>query len=517
MTGNDPSAVLREAQTLFSVGAVGRLTDGQLLERFVTRRDAGAEAAFAALIQRHGPMVWGVCRRILKDPHDAADAFQATFLVLVRKAATVRVDDSLGRWLYGVSRRVAVRAKRTAARRSTREGRGGEMVVGPDPAPDRSELLTVLDEEIARLPERFRAAVVLCDLGDMTHEEAARQLGCAVGTVGSRLVRGRERLRDRLTRRGLGPAAGLLGAGLSGDTASAAVPMALVNSTVRIAAGEAAAVTANVSALTKGALKAMILTRLNFVAALVLPAAAGLIVLAYAAPSKSKVPPADNEVAAPIGPAAGSPEQIIAKTARTYAGARSYRDEGEVATVFTGEAGGKRTVKKPFSTRFVRPKLFRFEFSERRGEGEDERNRFVIWSDSAPERSKTWWTIRPAIEEQPLAMALGAAAGVSGSSSQTVPGLLMPDVVTGSQLGAMRDLKLVGEEAVDQALCDKIEGKDIRGDPMTVWVDRATSLVRKTFTTSRFPTFATEETTVYRPRVNVEISPKEFEFEPPKL
>jgi hypothetical protein len=311
-----------------------------------------------------------------------------------------------------------------------------------------------------------------------------------------------------------------VGAGLSLESASAAVPVALAGSTVgaaaRIAAGEAALVTANVSALTKGMLKAMLLTRLKLVAALALPAAAGLIVLAYGALADSKVPPAENKVAAPIEPAAGSPEQIIAKTAKAYAGARSYRDEGEVITVFTGEPGGKRTVKRPFSTKFVRPKLYRYEFSERMGEGENERSHFVIWSDAAPERSKTWWTLRPATEERSLAMAIGSAAGVSGSSSHTVPSLLMPDVVMGSQLRAMRDLKLVGEEAVDEALCDKIEGKNIRGNPMTVWVDKASSLVRKIFTTSRFPTFATEETTVYRPRVNVEISPKEFEFEPSK-
>ena len=245
----------------------------------MTRRDAGAEAAFAALVQRHGPMVWGVCRRILNDPHAAADAFQATFLVLVRKAATIRVDDSLGRWLYGVSRRVAVRAKVTTARRSAREGRGVETVADPDPDPDRSELLAGLDEEIGRLPERYRAAVVLCDLGGMTHEEAARQLGCAGGDRREPPGAGRERLRDRLTRRGLAPAAGLAGAGLSVESASAAVPMALVDSTVRaavrIAAGEAASVTANVSALTKGMLKAMLLTRLKFVAALALTGGRG--------------------------------------------------------------------------------------------------------------------------------------------------------------------------------------------------------------------------------------------------
>jgi RNA polymerase sigma-70 factor (ECF subfamily) len=198
MIGKDPSAVVRDVQTLFGAGTLGGLTDGQLLERFVTRRDAGAEAAFTALVQRHGPMVWGVCRRILNDPHAAADAFQATFLVLVRKAVTVRVEDSLGRWLYGVSRRVARLARAVNDRRSARDGRGVEMVAEPDTDTDRSELLARLDEEIARLPERYRAAMVLCDLGRLSHEEAARQLGCAVGTVGSRLAQGRQRLRDRL-------------------------------------------------------------------------------------------------------------------------------------------------------------------------------------------------------------------------------------------------------------------------------------------------------------------------------
>jgi RNA polymerase sigma factor (sigma-70 family) len=520
MTGNDPSAVVRDVQTLFSVGAVGGLTDGQLLERFVTRRDATAEAAFAALVQRHGPMVWGVCRRILNDPHAAADAFQATFLVLVRKAATVRVDDSLGRWLYGVSRRVAARAKITTSRRSAREGWGIETVVGPDSAPDHSELLAALDEEIGRLPERYRAAVVLCDLGGMTHEAAARQLGCAVGTVGSRLVRGRERLRDRLTRRGLVPSAGPLGTGLSVETASAVVPMGLVASTaraaLRIAAGEAALVTANVSALSKGMLKAMFLTRLmKFVAVLALLSTAGLIVLSYGTVSESKAPPAADKGEAPIGRAAESPEQIIAKMTRTYAGARSYEDDGEVTIVFTGPMG-KRTVKRPFFTKFVRPKLYHYEFTERSGDGENERNRFVIWSDAAPERSKTWWTIQPEIKEGPLAMAIGAGAGISGASSSTVPNLLMPDTISGLPLIGLHDLKLIGEEAVDEAPCDKIDGKNIQGDPQTVWIDKATSLVRKIFTAYTIPGSEIEQTTTYRPRVNVEIAPKEFEFEPPK-
>src|SRR3954449_1743171 len=128
MIGGEPSAVYRDIQTLFGAGAVAGLSDGELLEQFAARRGDAAEAAFAALVRRHGPMVWGVCRRTLDDPHAAADAFQATFLVLVRKAAAVRVGDSLGRWLYGVSRKVAARASITAARRAAREGRGVEEV-----------------------------------------------------------------------------------------------------------------------------------------------------------------------------------------------------------------------------------------------------------------------------------------------------------------------------------------------------------------------------------------------------
>jgi RNA polymerase sigma factor (sigma-70 family) len=520
MTGNEPSAVARMIQTLFRVGTVGGLTDGQLLERVATRRDAAAEAAFEALVQRHGPMVWGVCRRVLDNPHDAADAFQATFLVLVRRAAAVRVDDSLGRWLYGVSRRVAVRAKKTTARRSARERRGVETAVSPDPASDRSELLAALDEEIGRLPERYRAVVVLCDLGGLTHEEAARQLGCAVGTVGSRLARGRERLRDRLTHRGLVPSAGLVGVVTSVNAVSAAVPRALVDSTIRAAlrgaAGEAAVVAANVLALSEGVLRAMLLTRLKVVAALALLMGAGLIILSYEAASETQAPPAARQGGAPTGRAADSPEQIIAVMAKTYADARSYEDEGEVTIVFVDGPTGRFTVKRPFSTKFVRPKLYRYEFTERAGDGEGERKRFVIWSDAAPERSRYWWTVQPKIEEGPLAMSIASGTGISGGSAFTVPNLLMPDTLPGPPLTGLKDLKLVGEEAVDEAPCYKIEGKSRRGDPETAWIDKATSLVRKIFTTNQIPGTAVEQTTTYRPRVNVEIPPQQFVFEPPK-
>src|SRR4051794_22740061 len=192
------SAILRDVHTLFDLGTLAGLSDRQLLERFAGRADAAAEAAFAGLVARHGPMVLGVCRRALNDPNDVNDAFQATFLILVRQAETVRVEGSLGRWLYGVSRRVSARVRAAAAVRSTREVAGVELVTAPDPDPARRELGIVLDEEIGRLPEKFRAAVVLCDLGGLSCNEAAEHLGCAPGTLKSRLSRARERLRSRL-------------------------------------------------------------------------------------------------------------------------------------------------------------------------------------------------------------------------------------------------------------------------------------------------------------------------------
>jgi RNA polymerase sigma factor (sigma-70 family) len=269
MTGGRPSAADRDVRTLFGEGAIGGLTDGQLLERFVSRRDASAEAAFALLVRRHGPLVWGVCRRGLDD-HDAADAFQATFLVLVRRAAAVRVEDSLGRWLYGVSRRVVARARRDSARRSAREGRRAGPVPAPRADPDHAELLAVLDEEIARLPRRYRAALLLCDLGGLSHEEAASRLGCAVGTIGSRVSRARERLRDRLVRRGVAPSVGIVGL-LAAETASAEPPPAMTDAAVRLAskvsegAGVTGAASARIASLADGVLKAMLIGRLKLV------------------------------------------------------------------------------------------------------------------------------------------------------------------------------------------------------------------------------------------------------------
>ena len=287
------SAGLRYLSALYHVGVVRDLTDGQLLERFVAGRDESAEAGFAALVDRHGPMVLRVCRQVLGDAHDAEDAFQATFLVLARRAGSVRKRESVASWLYGIAQRVARRSQADAARRREHERRRAAMTtmessdVG-DQYP--SEGWRVLHEEVERLPEKYREPVVLCYLEGLTTEAAARRLGCAQGTVMSRLSRARDRLRQRLTDRGLAPTLGLLTAGLSADAANAAVPAALAHSLVQaamsMAAGTTAAgmVPATVTALTEGVLRMMIRSRLRgFVGAVLAVGAltAGMGMLVY--------------------------------------------------------------------------------------------------------------------------------------------------------------------------------------------------------------------------------------------
>ncbi len=234
------------------------LSDGQLLARFLDHRDA---AAADALVRRHGPMVLSVCRRLLHHQQDAEDAFQATFLVLVRKAATVRPRDRVGPWLYGVARMTAVRARAAAARRRAREAPLADL---PDPAPrPDADLAAVIDEELARLPEKYRAPIVLCDLGGMTHRDAAKQLGWPQGTVSGRLFRGRQLLAARLARRGVVTTAAAATAVLAGD-AAAHVPAALYESTTT--AATTGRVPAPVAALTEGVVRTMLLTRLKLVA-----------------------------------------------------------------------------------------------------------------------------------------------------------------------------------------------------------------------------------------------------------
>jgi RNA polymerase sigma factor (sigma-70 family) len=259
------SGVLQHVRSALLSERAG-LTDGQLLERFVCRREP---AAVAALVRRHGPMVWGVCRRVLGDHHDAEDAFQATFLVLVRKAASIR--GAVGNWLYGVAHRTALNARATRARRREREQ---SLAAPPEPAVADphpcGDLQAQLDQELSRLPEKYRAVLVLCDLGSQTGREAARQLGLPQGTVASRLARARAILAKRLTRRGLAVAAGAVAAGQAQAAAPACVPTTVLSATIKaaapVAAGQAAAaglISARAAALTEGVLKAMLLTKLK--------------------------------------------------------------------------------------------------------------------------------------------------------------------------------------------------------------------------------------------------------------
>jgi HlyD family secretion protein len=227
-------AVGRQLRTLFNVGAIRELTDGQLLERFATGGGEAAELAFAALVERHGTMVLRVCRSVLTDPHDTQDAVQATFLVLVKKARGLWVRDSLGPWLHQVAFRTASCARLAAARRHRHERCAAELTTEAQ-VDVHDDLASVLHEEIERLPERFRAPLVLCDLQGRSHDQAARHLGWPVGTVKSRQARGRERLRDRLRRRGMAPQPAVLATALRPDGASALICPRLVESTINAA------------------------------------------------------------------------------------------------------------------------------------------------------------------------------------------------------------------------------------------------------------------------------------------
>ncbi len=226
-------SAIGELQSLFRWGAMGTWTDAQLMTQFLASQE-GSEAAFRVLIHRHGPMVLGVCRRILGDEHAAEDAFQATFLVLVKKAGTLRDRDLLTNWLYGVALRVASKERARGARRRLVERRAAELSVDPEGESDRVELRSIIDEEIRRLPERYRVPLVLCHVEGLRHDEVAQRLGCPVGTVESRLSRAREQLRTRLARRGLAPTASALGAVLRTPKAGSLMPP-FVEPTVRAA------------------------------------------------------------------------------------------------------------------------------------------------------------------------------------------------------------------------------------------------------------------------------------------
>jgi RNA polymerase sigma-70 factor (ECF subfamily) len=223
--------------TVYPGERVGSLPDEQLIDLFLGRAGEEAERAFRTLVVRHGPMVLGVCRHILGQHQDAEDAFQATFVVLARKAGTIKDRRVLGRWLYEVAYRIAVRARTTSVKRRNLERQVVEMSVArPESEPGWNELRPVIHEEVSRLPEKYRTPVVLCYLEGKTNEEVAKLLRWPIGTVKGRLSRARELLRSRLTRRGLVLSAAFLATALSRETVFAeVVPPDLIDSSVRAA------------------------------------------------------------------------------------------------------------------------------------------------------------------------------------------------------------------------------------------------------------------------------------------
>jgi RNA polymerase sigma factor (sigma-70 family) len=274
MAASPITTLLRQVRRLLG-NQTDAVADNSLLERYVS---GGDETAFATLLRRHGPLVWGVSRRVTEHVQDAEDVFQATFLLLARKAGAIRKRASIGSWLYGVAYRLALRTRADAARRRRREEQAA-IPPAPDPSADVTwrELRTVLDEELARLPDRYQAPLLLCYFEGLTHEEAARQLGWSKRSVKDRLQRGRNRLRTRLARRGLTLSAALSGPMLAGETSAA--PAALSAATVRaaslLALGQpaAASVSAEVLALVEAEVKTM------FVGKFQLMTAVGLLVL----------------------------------------------------------------------------------------------------------------------------------------------------------------------------------------------------------------------------------------------
>jgi RNA polymerase sigma factor (sigma-70 family) len=316
------SALMRQVTTLFEFGVAGDLSDRELLDRFLAADHAEAEAAFTFLVERHGPMVLHVCRHVLGNSHDAQDALQSTFLVLVRRAGSIKNRDSLSSWLFGVALRVARRARYSAIVRRFHEQRAGEHAQASATTPRAdSESVQALLEEIPRLPERNREPIVLCHLQGLSTGAAAQRLGCAQGTILSRLARGRERLRRQLTRRGTHEPAELLLASFASREPTA-LPAALSRFTVqgamRALAGRtalAAAVAPSVAVLTQSTLRALLMTRICLAGALLATVAVATAVTISFMPSAlragsqtvsaDKGTPRDQQKEGPVEPATG--------------------------------------------------------------------------------------------------------------------------------------------------------------------------------------------------------------------
>ncbi len=355
------------------------LSDAQLLERFVVRRDS---VALEALVHRHGPMVWGVCRRLLSNYHDAEDAFQATFLVLARKAASIHPRAQVGNWLYGVAHQTSLKARATMAKRRTRERQQTDI---PDPAADQGEvwadLQPLLDRELSLLPDRYRAVIVLCDLEGKTRLEVARLLGCPEGTVNSRLTRARTILARRLSRCGVAVSGGALAMALAQNSASASVPVSTMAATVKavsmFAVGDLAApgiISSQVSTLTEGVIKAMFVNKLKTITALVFVfvtfGASGSLYLDQSAAAKEPQPPGGVSPFKPHGDQEGQSERssttdgFAGSWDTTYGPMTLTRDGNKISGSY--EMGNQHCTIEGKATR----RRFTFTYQEPSAEGE---------------------------------------------------------------------------------------------------------------------------------------------------
>jgi RNA polymerase sigma factor (sigma-70 family) len=341
------SSVLRHVRRAVLLSEGAAQTDGDLLSRYLAERD---EAAFESLLQRHGAMVLGVCRRILRNEADAQDAFQATFLVFVRKAASIQPRAMVGNWLYGVAQRTSLKAR--ALNRQRHENARLATPRFPTAAREQAqvELQEFLDRELSRIPDKYRAPVVLCGLEGRSLKEAAQQLACPAGTVASRLARGRDLLAKRLARRGWALSSGTLALSLAREASAASVPTALFASTAQAAAAAAAGQTlaagilpARVFTLADGAVRTMFLSRLHWVMVVctsIAVAGAGGTLVAYEAsraepegPRQQARPPATAEESEPPKP---DPKAEKSKSEeRTY---------GYLGVVLAGDQEGGRVL-----------------------------------------------------------------------------------------------------------------------------------------------------------------------------
>jgi polysaccharide export outer membrane protein len=376
MASGTPGVLQRDFSTLFEAGSLTGLTDRDLVERVAGPPNAAAEAAFEVLVTRHGPMVLRVCRNVLGHLEDAEDAFQATFLVLVKQRGSIRKLDSVASWLYGVAARVAARVRVDAARRRKSEQGGIRLAADSVAAADTAERLDqaafgpIVQEEVRRLPEKYRSVVLLCYWEGLTQEQAAHQLNCPIGTVRSRIARARDLLHRRLARRGLASTAGVV-AILSASSVPAAMPLAplpfnLVHTSVQaamcVAAGQSTAgvVSASVLLLVRRVLWSLMMMKLRAVGPSIALICLLIVGLGYgaqhsgekkpdakpSAPDHNHVkspPVASNIVDLPLEEYVVEPPDLLlvevleALPGRPISGERLVRPDGKISLGFYGD------------------------------------------------------------------------------------------------------------------------------------------------------------------------------------